>query len=48
LAGEAVPAAEGSVTIGAESDAGEDTVFEMGTFTWGDFEDFLWAGQTHE
>ncbi len=48
LAGEVVPAAEGSVTIGAEEDAGEDTVFEMGTFTWGDFEDFLWAGQTHE
>lgn len=46
--GQVIDLSDASVVISAEPNVAEDTVFEMETFTWGDFEDFLWAGQTYE
>ncbi len=46
--GQVIDLSDTSVVISNESNEAEDTVFEMETFTWGDFEDFLWAGQTYE
>lgn len=46
--GTAIEMNEASVVITAETSDADGAVFEMETFTWSDFEDFLWAGQSYE